>query len=374
MCTLISGSASAVGTDRYRRRFPHFAPHYFHHSNSFLAERLWISSLGMGTYLGGIDQDSSAHLLRSLKFAMHNGCNLFDTAHNYRHAQSERDIGAALAAMLNEDETDFQRDEFVICSKGGYLLPNEQADTVSYADQVVNGDHCLAPAFLSSQIARSRRGLQIETIDRYFLQNPEVQLGFVSRAEFADRMRAAFLCLEREVAAGTIKQYGVATWDGLRVRPEHPRHLSLADLVQWAQEVGGSKHHFRAIQFPYNLGMAEAFADKTQRVPERGTPVSLLDAAAQYDLLTVGSMGLMQGQLVDQATIALQELFVDMPDASARQLQSNAPIALQVNRSTPGLDVTLAGMNSYLHVEENLQIAKLLPLHATEVATLLNER
>lgn len=329
----------------------------------------------MGTYLGGIDSASSAHLLHSLQLAMRSGCNLFDTARNYRHTQSERDIGAALVAIIGDEESDFGRDEFVLCSKGGYLLPEDLAAAEPYADQIVNGEHCLAPAFLAHQIAHSRAHLGVETIDIYYLQNPEVQLEFVVRTEFADRIRAAFLQLEREVEDGHIQHYGVATWDGLRVPPNHARHLSLANLVRIAQEVGGADHHFRALQFPYNMGMVEALVQPNQRLDPHADPVPLLDAAAALELLVVGSMGLMQGQLVNHAALTLPDFVTESVAKSpnSNSLNSNAQIALHFNRSTPSLHVTLAGMNSYLHAQENLYLATIAPWDEQDFARLLSE-
>ncbi len=84
----------------------------------------------------------------------------------------------------------------------------------------------MTPKYLASQIAWSRRNLGVETLDIYYLHNPEIQLSEVDRPEFIMRVRAAFELLEQEADAGRIGVYGVATWDGLRLPPEDPGHLS----------------------------------------------------------------------------------------------------------------------------------------------------
>ena len=55
------------------------------------------------------------------------------------------------------------------------------------------------PDFLADQIDRSRANLGVDTIDVFYLHNPETQLGFLSREEFDARMRRAFARLEQLV-------------------------------------------------------------------------------------------------------------------------------------------------------------------------------
>ena len=47
------------------------------------------------------------------------GANVIDTAANYRFQRSERSIGKAVQALTATHG--YQRDELVICTKGGYL-------------------------------------------------------------------------------------------------------------------------------------------------------------------------------------------------------------------------------------------------------------
>src|SRR5262249_59649573 len=106
------------------------------------------------------------------------------------------------------------------------------------------GADCMTRRYLRDQIDRSRANLGLETLDVYYLHNPETQLGEVDRAEFMARVRAAFGALEEAVAAGSIARYGTATWTGYRVDPSDPGYLSLPDLVAVAREGGGARPHF----------------------------------------------------------------------------------------------------------------------------------
>ena len=87
------------------------------------------------------------------------------------------------------------------------------------ARDVVADSHCLTPRFLSEQLDRSRANLGVETIDVYYVHNPETQLTAVDRPTFLGRMRAAFQLLEAAVGEGKIRSYGTATWNGYRQPP-----------------------------------------------------------------------------------------------------------------------------------------------------------
>ena len=103
--------------------------------------------------------------------------------------------------------------------------------------EVVRGGHCLAAGYLRDQLARSRANLGLETIDLYYLHNVETQRAAVDAGTFTARLRAAIEVLEDEASRGAIAQWGLATWDGLRAPPEHPEHLSMAEVARFAAEV-----------------------------------------------------------------------------------------------------------------------------------------
>jgi aryl-alcohol dehydrogenase-like predicted oxidoreductase len=283
---------------------------------------------------------------------------------NYRHQRSERAVGEALGRLVSGGK--LRREEVIVATKGGFI-PFDRAippDPNAYVAEtyvapgilaprdVVAGCHCMTPRYLRDQIDRSRENLGLETIDVYYLHNPEMQLNEVDHAEFLKRMRAAFAALEEAVAAGKIRRYGTATWSGYRQPPTAPDHLELAELVQAARDVGGDTHHFRVIQLPYNLAMPEAFTRPTQRVHNES--VAVLEAAQRLGLYVMTSAAIYQGQLARNLPPVIGEF---LPG-----LATDAQRALQFVRSTPGVGTALVGMKRLAHVDENLILGAVPPV------------
>jgi len=285
-----------------------------------------VSSVGIGTYLGAMDDATDRSYTDALIAAGENGINLFDCAINYRHERSERNIGAALKHLRRED--------IVVCTKAGFVIgPARGAEP----GDIVGGMHCMSPDFLSDQIERSRANLGVDTIDVFYVHNPETQLGYMPPDVVDQRLRAAFMRLEQLVGQGKIRYYGVATWDGL-----HKRKLSVPRLVEFATEAGGAQHHFRFIQLPINFAMVDAFVD------------GVLDAATHNGIAAVASASLMQTRVLKH-----------MPDGVAALLpglETDAQRAIQFTRSTPGISVALVGMSKREHVLENVGVARVPPL------------
>jgi len=321
------------------------------------------SSLGLGTYLGREDAATDSLYERAIGRALERGTNVLDTAINYRHQRSERAIGRALAASIARGTV--AREDVVVTTKGGYLAFDGEAppDPRAYfaATYVqpgiirpgdVVGWHCMTPRFLADQIERSRTNLGLETIDVYYVHNPETQLDEVERPEFLARLRAAFGALEDAVRARRIRWYGTATWNGYRVPPQERGHLSLAEVLAVAREAGGDDHHFRVVQLPYNLAMLEAFTLANQ--PADTGLVPMLRAAEHVGVYTMASASMMQGQL---ARGLPPELGTVLPG-----LATDAQRALQFVRSTPGVGTALVGMKTAAHVEENAGVAATPPV------------
>src|ERR1700682_4827479 len=86
--------ATPEATRRYAARFPKAAEGHFRD-----AQRLAVSSLGIGTYLGNPDEKTDQGYTGAIVAAAQNGINVIDAAINYRFQRSERSIGAALAPL-----------------------------------------------------------------------------------------------------------------------------------------------------------------------------------------------------------------------------------------------------------------------------------
>ena len=66
-----------------------------------------------------------------------------------------------------------------------------------------------------------------------------------------------------------IRYYGMATWTCFRVAQNNKEYLSLEEVVNLAEKVGGKQHGFRFIQLPYNLAYSEALLLKNQNVDKK---------------------------------------------------------------------------------------------------------
>ncbi|MEQ8822055.1 MAG: aldo/keto reductase [Sumerlaeia bacterium] len=351
--SLIPGRASEAGTQGFATRHDALKK-----AGAYREWRgLCVSTVGMGTYLGEATAEDRAAYRGAAKTALSLGVNVFDTAINYRHQASERDIGAALGAAF--DAGTASREEVFVSTKGGFLpfdCDDNEGDPRAYLakvylkselcppDEIVAGCQCLAPAYLTDQIARSRRNLGLETLDLYYLHNPEMQLGEVRRPEFLRRIRGAFEALARARADGHIGIYGVATWDGLRQVPDaSDGRLLLEDLRRAAIEVEGSQHGFRAIQLPLNLGMTEALC--VEHDPRNHPGRTVLEVAEALGLMVMTSASLLQGRLASGLPAQFARLFPGC--------ETDAERALQHTRSAPGVTTALVGMKTEAHVREN---------------------
>jgi aryl-alcohol dehydrogenase-like predicted oxidoreductase len=359
----IPGSATLEGTTRYRERFKDIAaPGHFRQQHD-----LWLSSIGIGTYLGNADNETDARYTATVSRAIERGANVIDTAANYRFQRSERSIGNALRDLT--EATGFSRDEIVICTKGGYL-PFDGApprDVRRYVEEtfvkpgiasfedIAGGSHCMTPSYLQNQLEQSLSNMNLECVDVYYIHNPEAQLGHVSEVKFYERLRAAFESLEKSRAQGKLKFYGVATWNGFRVPPSSVAssgYHSLARMVMMANEVGGESHGFRFVQLPFNLALPEAFTLSNQIVD--GKSVSTLEAAVALGITVVSSASIFQGRVAQGLPQDLRESLGSLP--------SDAQTAIQFVRSASGICTALVGMSRIEHVEENLELVKVEPL------------
>jgi aryl-alcohol dehydrogenase-like predicted oxidoreductase len=362
------GHATPQGTARYRDRFPALSKADFFRNPP--VEPLWLASLGLGTYLGDTDASADEEYTAAITAALAVGVNVLDTAINYRHQRSERNIGSALAKLFAAEK--LQRDEVFVSTKAGYLTfdGNLPADPRAYLlkeyvepglidpNQLVAGMHCMGAAFLANQIDRSRRNLGLETIDLFYLHNPETQLGEISRDAFRDRVREAFTLLEQKEREGQLRYYGMATWNGFRQPPHARDYLDLTALTEIAREVAGEQHHFRFIQLPFNLLMTEAATATNQC----GGKSSLLETAADLGIGVFGSATLMQGRLA-----------AGLPSQLIAKLKSRDDVeaAIQFARSAPGILTNLVGMGHHEHVERNLRAVAKPPIAANEWSQLL---
>ena len=312
----------------------------------YRAQGLTLSSLGIGAYLGPLNDESDRGYISSIRTALRQGINVINTLLNYRHQQSERAIGRALESLQQAGE--ITRSQIVLCSKAGYVVPQAIPTESLLPGDIVGKSHCLAPAFLTDQIKRSLLNLRVSKLDVFYIHNPETQLAFIDETEFYKRISIAFATCEELVAAGKTAFYGIAAWDGIQV----------ARLVALARELGGAKHHFRFAQLPLNYFMVEAISARNQNNGER-PPVPLVEAADAFGITVIGSATLLQGRFAS----GLPE---DFPNKFSDLLPTQAQRTIQFARSTPGITTSLIGMSKPERVSENMKVAAITPFTDTE--------
>lgn len=316
-----------------------------------------VTALGIGTALGDPTDEEDARYDLALEAALTSGVGVLDTAINYRAQRSERVVARALARHPTA------RPAVTVCTKGGYVpldspVPANRDEYRAYLTRMyvepgiidpadlVAGGHCLSPMFLDDQVRRSRQNLGVETIDLYYIHNPEQQLDAIPRETLDARLHMAFAAMEQCVETGAIGAYGCATWTGLRTPHGAPGHLSLESLARAAHDVAGSAHHFIAVQLPLSLAMPEAVRTPTQLV--RGRMRTALDAADELGISVVIGAALMHGRLAHDLPDQVRSIF---PDAA-----SDAARALTFVRMLPQVACTVVGMRSAEHVREDAAV------------------
>jgi aryl-alcohol dehydrogenase-like predicted oxidoreductase len=237
----------------------------------------------------------------------------------YRGMLSEQCVGRALAA------SGVPREAVLIATKGGYV-PSQLVREGKIPRDELKGSHTLAPRSVEAMLERSLENMGLETVDVYYLHNPETQ---VADKDFYAKMRAAFEVLEAGKKKGQLRAYGTATWNGYRMKGQ----LQLEKVVEAARAAGGEQHGFKWVQLPINPSMREAVKDKTQIV--FGEALSFIEAAKRFGVHVVTSGTIGQGEFAGP----------------------NLAQAINFARSQPGVVTALVGMSKAAHVRENLEIA-----------------
>ncbi len=107
----IKGYATPEGTAKYRERFAGRA----NQTHFRKASGLFLSSIGIGTYLGKPNDETDRSYTEAVTRAVELGANVIDSAANYRCQRSERAIGAALNDLFTAEKV--SREELLICTR-----------------------------------------------------------------------------------------------------------------------------------------------------------------------------------------------------------------------------------------------------------------
>ncbi|WP_440007398.1 aldo/keto reductase [Halomicrococcus sp. SG-WS-1] len=353
--------ATEEGTFEYKATFgDEFGRTYFRRCDD-----LAVSSVGLGTYLGEPTDEVDDDYREAITTALESGVNVVDTAINYRCQRSERVVGEAV------DDADVDRDAVFVATKGGFLpfdgeRPEDPGEYVREEfvepglvdrDDLARGSHCIAPEFLDAQLDRSLENLGLDGVDLYYVHNPETQLQVRSREAVYDQLEDAFTRLEERAAAGDLDRYGVATWTAFRVPEGHDDYLSLREVASRARKAAkraeNTATHFRAVQLPFNVHMADAFTVESQEGPEGDQSALWFAHEAGLNVFTSASIG--QGELAK-----------GLPEDVAERLAGDTAAQRAINfaRSAPGVTSSLVGASDVEHVRENVGAGRFEPMGA----------
>lgn len=362
---LLHGYATSGGTKKYVK----YAIQRGKPSSHFrIFDGLYLSSIGMGTYLGQLTAEDDKAMENAVYESIKSGAvNVIDTAINYRAMKSEKSVGRALLRL--EKDGIISRDEVFICTKNGYITNDgdyPSIDVMEYmqkmfistdlikAHDISSGYNVLNPNYIERCIDKSLMNMHIGTIDLVYIHNSfESWHEDVSKEEFMQMLAKVFEVYEKYRSNTKIRYYGMATWTCFRVSQDNKEYLSLEEVVKVAENIGGRQHGFRFIQLPYNLAYSEALLLKNQIVGSERN-LTILEAANRLNIKVFTSIPLFQSRL----------LRAQIPDYMG--LTDQVAKLVQVIRSSPSVIAPLIGYKKPEHVEQNLMLANIPPLNNIE--------
>ena len=363
---MISGFATPQGTKTFKQNSSVNSLNF----NDF--KNLHLSNIGIGTYLGEPDTRTDELVKNAVKQSVLSGVNVIDTAINYRAQKAERSVGKAISELIEGGK--ISRDQIFVSSKNGYVTNDAdiQEDFMQYVmrelgkpgivkeGDITSGYHCMTTSFLSDQLDRSLKNLDLECLDLMYLHNSiEGQIKDVSKEQFLENLKSVFELYEQKRDEGKIKFYGMATWECFRVMNDNSQFLLLEDIVEMAKNVGGENHGFKFIQLPYNMNYDQALLGKNQLIQNK--PVSILESAVTLGIGVFTSVPFMQGRLLSPGV---------MPDFNDLKPSLRA---LQFIRSSPGVLAPLVGQKLSEHVSENLEIMNIPPMSDEDFLQLVKQ-
>ncbi|MDE2485314.1 MAG: DUF255 domain-containing protein [candidate division NC10 bacterium] len=374
--SFLAGHATEAATAAFAARF---APSGY---TALGSTGLITSRLGFGGYR--IDDETPEHH-EALKKALLEGCNLIDTSTNYTDGGSERCVGAVLGDLARSGK--LRREEVIVVSKIGYvqgqnleLAQQREAAGTPFPEMVKYMDgcwHCIHPEFLRDQLERSLTRLQLATLDVCLLHNPEYFLADTTqrgrgdlesaRNEFYRRLREAFAFFEAQVAAGTIRWYGVSSNTAVSPAAD-PEATSLTRMLAAAREAGGPAHHFRILQLPINLCEAGALLMRNNGPDNQQTVLEAASTAGIGVLVNRPLNAIVGDRMVRLAASSSRRVHdaisaaIDPLLPEARRGESLSRKALWVLTSTKGVGCVLNGMRTPAYVDDSLGVLPWPPL------------
>jgi len=219
---------------------------------------------------------------------------------------------------------------------------------------ISSGYNVLNPNYIARCVDKSLLNMHLSTIDLMYIHNAfESWYNDVSKEQFLEMLSKVFETYEKYRSNNKIRYYGMATWTCFRVQKNSKEYLSLEEVVNIAQKVGGKEHGFRFIQLPYNLAYSEALLLENQNVGLEKN-LTILEAAERLNIKVFTSIPLFQSRL----------LRAKIPDYMG--LDDQVAKLVQIIRSSPSVIAPLIGYKKPEHIEQNLKVANIPPLNEQE--------
>ncbi len=366
------GHATRNGTEEYAKSFGAALPAA--HYSDFLNLHLKLSSLGVGTFPGVANGETDEAYAQIIERALISGINVIDTAAHYRYGRSVHAVGRGLRRAL---AAEVKREQVLLVAKCGFLRFDEARpdDLEAWFEaniarkglgkrEDLTGLHLLAPGYIAQQIDETRQALGVATIDALLIDQPEVHIPRLGKAELNQRLQRAFAVCEQAVKEDKIRCYGISTFNGFRVETDHALFQSLASLHGLAEKAAQithqderAKHSFKLVELPFNQAMPEGFT-RFNQATGHGNVASTIQAAFQLKVYVMASHSLAKGRLAQRCVESVRQ--------ALPQFANDAQRALQFNRSTPGLGTSLVGISTPAHLDDLLAVARMPPMGKTE--------
>ncbi len=367
--------ATKEGTFGYLKKFGNYSKDFYRFNGE-----LFFPSLGIGTYKPEPYKEENyiINYGEAIKTALRNGIHFIDTAINYRYQMSEREIGEALAEMIDTGE--ITREEVIIASKAGFIpldfpfpenpygwIQKNMIDTgLSTKEEIVIDQHCMSSKYLRWSCEQSLKNLGLESIDIFFLHNPETQLGYIDQEVFYDRIETAFILFEEMRREGKIVAYGIASWNGFLYEEDHTEYISLTKIMEIARRIGGEDHGFKYLQSPFNMAKPHAYGYANQLCDD-GLYYPLMNACSQFGMTFLGSSPLLQKNLFKRPFSAKTGELMNTGELS------DVASALQFARSA-GAITAIFGAVDPSHVLDNTILAYIPAASTDAMNALMGER
>jgi len=355
----MSEGATPTGTATYAKKFrKQCANDFFSISTSGLT----LSSIGIGTYKGEVNNQGDEQWVESIRYGLKNGINLLDTAIRYRSMRSEKMIARVLKELIDAGE--IKREELFISTKGGLIAIPENTKRESYVVQeiikkrninrkkIYKNLHCLDPKFLNEELNISLQNLGLKTIDCYFLHNPELNLLLGSQEQFYSNLYKVFEMLESRVDHRDIATYGLSSWNGFRRREGGTYYLNIDRIMNVAREVGGEQHHFKYLELPLSVGMP--FIYNNRITSPDGNSVRFLERVKTLGMDVLASATLYEGKLKELINLQNLMKLVGMQDSENNLTPSEVSIPLSDNSIVQLFELLLALREKQIDLESKL--------------------